>query len=483
VKALLLMALASALAMAAPLTLKVRPQPGVSQTTVELPLEQYVAAVLAGEGSVLHSDEALKALAVAARTFGVYGRGRHAAEGYDLCGTTHCQRVDLAGITPRLQAAAAATAGELLWFAGKPAFAAYSQDCGGSTEDVSAVWPEISAAYLRRQPDPYCLRAGSPPWEWLARPADLLAALRASQLRAPARIERVAITEHTASGRARELAVSGGGESVRVSAGAFRFAVGRALGWNTVRSDRYEVAGLEFRGAGAGHGVGLCQRGADRMGAEGRSYAKILAFYYPGTAVGLTGRGLHWTRLGGERLTLFTTCPDRDGALPALAERQLRELEQRTGLAAPQGIEIRVYPDVETFRNATGEPGWVAAHTAGLRIQMQPAPVSTLRHELLHVLIDARATAPLPVWFREGLVGHLENPGAVRQAAANPPSDTALQQTQDAARARRAYAEADAAVAALVHRYGEATVLSWLAAGLPREVRNSSSSAAPTKSR
>jgi stage II sporulation protein D len=221
------------------------------------------------------------------------------------------------------------------------------------------------------------------------------------------------------------------------------------------------------------------------MGAEGRTYAEILAFYYPGTALGLTGRGLHWTRLGGERLTLFTTRPDRDGALLALAERQLRGIEQRTHLAAPQGIEIRVYPDVETFRNATGEPGWVAAHTAGMRIQLQPAaaPASTVRHELLHVLLEARATAPLPVWFREGLVGYLEEPGAARRPAANPPADAALQQTQDAASARRAYAEAASAVAALVHRYGEATVLSWLAAGLPREVRNSTSSTAPTKSK
>src|ERR1019366_9067091 len=103
----------------------------------------YVAAVLAGEVSVLRSDEALKALAVAARTFGIYGRARHGAEGYDLCGTTHCQRIDLAGITPRLEAAAAATAGELLWFAGRPAFAVYSRDCGGATEEVAAVWPEV----------------------------------------------------------------------------------------------------------------------------------------------------------------------------------------------------------------------------------------------------------------------------------------------------------------------------------------------------
>lgn len=477
-------------AFAAPQTLKVRPQPDVNSAIIELPLEKYVAAVLAGEGSVLQSDEALKALAVAARTFGIYARGRHASEGYDLCGTTHCQRLDLAGITPRLEAAAAATAGELLWFAGKPAFAVYSQDCGGSTEDAAAVWPDVTAPYLRRQTDPYCVRTAAPPWEWRAKPADLQAALRASQLRAPRTIERVALSQRTASGRARELTLSGGGESVRISATTFRFAVGRALGWHTIRSDRYEAAGLEFRGTGAGHGVGLCQRGADRMGMEGRRYGEILAFYYPGTSLGLTGRGLRWTRLGGESLTLFTTHPDRDGAVLALAERQIRDLAQRTNLPAPGGVEIRLYPDVETFRNATGEPGWVAAHTSGVHIQLQPAETlrsrgaleSTLHHELLHVLVEARATAGLPVWFREGLVGYLENPRAVRTST-KPPADADLRQTADATRARRAYGEATASVARLVDRYGEATVVSWLAAGLPREVRNANSTAAATKSK
>ena len=463
----LLLALLLASAVHTQTMLKVRPQPALNRNTVEMPLEEYVAAVLAGEASVLRSDEALKALAVAARTFGVYGRGRHASEGYDLCGTTHCQRVDLAAVTPRMEAAAAATAGQLLWSAGKPAFAVYSLDCGGVTEDVSAVWPEVTATYLRRQADPYCVRGGTQAWEWRAKASDLLAALSASQLRAPRAVEQVTISARTASGRARELTLAGAGGRVRISATAFRFAVGRALRWNTVRSDRYEVAGLEFHGTGAGHGVGLCQRGADEMGAEGRSYREILAFYYPGTDVGPAGRGILWTRLGGESVTLFTTHPDRDGAVLARAERQLHELVARTNLPAPRGIEIRLYPDVDTFRNATGEPGWVAAHNAGLHIELQTA--GALRHELLHVLVEAHATAGLPVWFREGLVGYLEDAGAAR-ASAKPPADADLRQTADAERARRAYRDAAASVAALVRRYGETAVLGWLATGLPREI-------------
>ena len=80
----------------------------------ELPLERYVAAVLAGESSVFQSPEALKAMAVAARTYAVRLRGRHSAEGFDFCATTHCQRLDLDAVTPRLTGIAAQTAGELL---------------------------------------------------------------------------------------------------------------------------------------------------------------------------------------------------------------------------------------------------------------------------------------------------------------------------------------------------------------------------------
>ena len=87
----------------APPALKVR----VKSTTIEMPLEQYVAAVLAGECSTFRSDEAIKAMAVAVRSYALNLRGRHAAQGYDLCTSTHCQRLDPDAVTPRLASLAA----------------------------------------------------------------------------------------------------------------------------------------------------------------------------------------------------------------------------------------------------------------------------------------------------------------------------------------------------------------------------------------
>jgi stage II sporulation protein D len=458
-------------------------------------------------------------------------RGRHSGEGFDFCATTHCQRLDIEAMTPRIESIAAETAGELLWFEGKPAFTSYARDCGGRTEDAAAVWPELAASYLKSHDDPYCTHAGGAPWQWNADPLQVAEALRRSQLRTPPRVERIAIAERTASGRARTLLLSGRGESQRISAGSFRFAMGRELGWNAVLSDRYEIRSSNgrsvFEGTGSGHGVGLCQRGAEQMGLEGRTYREILAFYYPGTEVGLTGRGISWQRLGGEGVAVMTTRPDRDGSVLALVERTVRSVSQQTNLAAPLDIEVRIYPDVETFRNATGEPGWVAAHTQGRRIHLQPAELlrsrgtleSTLRHELLHVVVEHQAVSRLPLWFREGLVEYLASSGSpggadplVRAGRPRPaggqasdseegakrptggsaadqgvrptiPSDTDLRQTADAARARRAYAEATGAVGDFAKLYGLASVLGWLKTGLPPAVTNASASQAATKSR
>ena len=201
-------------------------------------------------------------------------------------------------------------------------------------------------------------------------------------------------------------------------------------------------------------------------------YHDILAFYFPGTVLGVTGRGLAWVRLSGEAVSLFSTQPEQDRAVLAIAERQVKEIASETGMTAGGTIEIRVYPDVETFRNATGEPGWVAARTSGRRIHLQPAAVlrergaldSTIRHELLHVFVEAQAARGLPVWFREGLVGYLEHPAGT---SAVDVADTDLRQLEDATRARRAYAAATQKVAALVERHGAPAVLAWLKVGLP----------------
>ena len=59
--------------------------------TITVPLEEYVAGVLAGESAGFRSAQSLAAMAVAVRTYAVRFQGRHKPEGYDFCDTTHCQ--------------------------------------------------------------------------------------------------------------------------------------------------------------------------------------------------------------------------------------------------------------------------------------------------------------------------------------------------------------------------------------------------------
>jgi stage II sporulation protein D len=260
-----------------------------------------------------------------------------------------------------------------------------------------------------------------------------------------------------------------------ISASAFHFALGRTLGWNTIRSDSYVIENFLFRGSGEGHGVGLCQRGADEMGRKGKSYREILAFYYPGTT--LTQR-IEWTQLSGEGVTLHTQTPNSDRDLIGIAEDISRRLSTRLPWEAPPNIDIYSYPNLDSFRNSTGEPGWVAARTSGSKIELQPTEVlrihqaltSTLEHEMIHVYLETAARPALPVWFREGLVEYLSGHSA---RALDVPHDDQLRQRHSRATAAQGYESAAGRVQLLIKRYGETTVLGWVSGGIPAEATNS----------
>ncbi|MGH9697364.1 MAG: SpoIID/LytB domain-containing protein, partial [Bryobacteraceae bacterium] len=197
---------------------KVRLSAGEGGAVVKLPQERYVAAVLAGEVGSFRNEEALKAMAVAARTYAAYSQSRHRAKGYDFCSTTHCQRVILKDAGGRFQKAAEATRGQLLWFHSKPAFAVYTQDCGGKSEAARAVWPAAQAPYLAVHADPYCRTNSRAAWTWEIAVATLSEALAQAGMRVPARLRQVTIVKRTSSGRALTLSLAGDGGSSLISA-------------------------------------------------------------------------------------------------------------------------------------------------------------------------------------------------------------------------------------------------------------------------
>ncbi|HVS65084.1 MAG TPA: SpoIID/LytB domain-containing protein [Thermoanaerobaculia bacterium] len=126
----------------------------------ELDLESYLRGVVPMElGPELYPQlDALKAQAVAARTYTVRNLGRFRGDGYDICATPRCQVYGgIAVEHPLSDRAIAETAGELALFEGVAIDALYSSTCGGRTEGVSWVFPEKSEPYLSSVP---CVEAG-----------------------------------------------------------------------------------------------------------------------------------------------------------------------------------------------------------------------------------------------------------------------------------------------------------------------------------
>ena len=112
-------------------------------------IEEYLYGVLKKEISPSWPAEALKAQAVAARTFAIFNINKHIDQGYDLCATTHCQ--DYGGINhedTKTNRAVDETRGLIMVYEGKPIDASYHSDSGGYTEDSENVWGSF-LPYLR----------------------------------------------------------------------------------------------------------------------------------------------------------------------------------------------------------------------------------------------------------------------------------------------------------------------------------------------
>jgi len=293
------------------------PHPPVSASTIkvhlvhdnvtrELSLEDYLLGVMGAEGTMETEPEALKALAISIRTFALKNVGRHAKDGYDFCSTTHCQR--FVGAPASLQAerahparnqfgivdAVRATEGQILLDPrGQLIDSYFGASCGGETASVAALWGTAPVQYLQSARDEFCESGPHAHWTDQISRDDLLRALQTdSRTDVGHHLDQISITKHDDSGRAEFITITGEQQKV-VRGWDFKLIVGRTLGWNILKSSRFEVSrngsSFVFRGSGFGHGLGLCQEGAHVMAARGANYQRILEKYFPGTRVGREG--------------------------------------------------------------------------------------------------------------------------------------------------------------------------------------------------
>ncbi len=274
-----------------------------------VPLEWYVQSVTAVELGFRGPDDrqAVMAQAVAARTYAVRYAGRRQALGFDLYATDADQVYPgVAAEKPEVNDAVQRTAGEILTYGGQPIEALFFSTCGHSTEAAAEVFRNnggqpylraVSDRSGRGKDDYYCNI--SPRFRWTESwDADHLNAILAQTLPAVTaaaanlgRVTDVRVTQTTPTGRVKELVIETTTGTYTVPSwqvrNVLRPAPDRQL-WSTQFQLHEERSGSDLTrlvaaGAGAGHGVGMCQWGAVGRSRAGQRYDFILATYYPGT--------------------------------------------------------------------------------------------------------------------------------------------------------------------------------------------------------
>lgn len=118
-------------------------------------LEKYLLGVVPAElgPEVWPELQALKAQAVAARTYAWRNRGQFEEQGFDICSTPRCQvYAGAAAEHPLSDRAVSTTRGEVLSWKGRPIDALYTATCGGHTEDGREIFPEQKEPYLKGVP-------------------------------------------------------------------------------------------------------------------------------------------------------------------------------------------------------------------------------------------------------------------------------------------------------------------------------------------
>jgi stage II sporulation protein D len=264
-------------------------------------LEEYLLGVVPHEiGSRPAGEiEAVKAQAIAARTYAIAHRGRRRSLGFDYWGDSNDQvyrgRDGQDSVSAR---AIRETGGQVLTYDGRPILAYYHSTCGGRTAAIDEVWRRGPVPYLRSVSDlredggAWCESSNrfrwSERWEW----GQLGAILeRTVGIGGPSALRGLRIRGRTPSGRVAELEIQADGGSRTVYGDSVRWALRRENGaiLNSARIDdirELEAEGrrwVEVSGGGWGHGIGMCQVGAMARARFGQDYRRILGAYYPGT--------------------------------------------------------------------------------------------------------------------------------------------------------------------------------------------------------
>ena len=286
---------------------ELHPDPADSFYVVNvLNLEDYLRGVLPPEIGERTPDEfeALKAQAVAARTYALSQQDKYAGKEYDLINDIRDQVYSgIKGERKLTDKAVLKTKGEVLTFKGELIQAYYHSTCAGMTDDINEIWEREPIPYLRGvNDDDFCRWSKFYEWSELYPADELLDRLRrylstngGEPEKVGTKLQEVNIVERSSGGRIRTLQAVTDAGSILLHKDQIRWAFGRHNKPGILPSTNFSlhlqtngdnsVDEVLVTGYGYGHGVGMCQCGAIGMARYGYNYRKILTHYYSGVRI------------------------------------------------------------------------------------------------------------------------------------------------------------------------------------------------------
>ena len=253
-------------------------------------LDDYVASVVGAEMGDRFPLEALKAQAVAARTYALYHRNRRLDRPFDLGDTISWQVYKgVESATATAHQATQLTSGQVVVYNSRLIDAVFHSSSGGHTANSEDVWSD-ARPYLRATNDSHVSPAM--PWQQQLDPDSLEEAFGEV-----GNVLDLEVLETTPHGRALALRLHGTESSEDMRANQFLLELGIPSTLFTVEPVGPAIASITSNGGipptvftltgpGYGHGIGMSQWGASGLAAQGWSYGQILDFYYEGTNLG-----------------------------------------------------------------------------------------------------------------------------------------------------------------------------------------------------
>ena len=261
-------------------------------------IEKYLRGVVPYEIGRLDESkfEALKAQAVAARTYAYKHFGSRKAQGFDVYADTRDQVYKgIHSASDVTDKAVRETEGVVMTYNGEFITAYYHSTCGGETEGV-ATWGRPNHPYLQNKPDirpdgtPWCRESNYTEWTREFDESELRDLFQTNAKEAKANvpsfssIHSISILDTLKSGRIHTLEITTNNGKFTAKADKIRWLFKR--GGTILPSSFFRIHrnGDQWilKGKGFGHGVGLCQMGARARAQAGQSYIQILTHYYPG---------------------------------------------------------------------------------------------------------------------------------------------------------------------------------------------------------